>query len=133
MEKGKSSMGMEENIASMLCYLVLWITGFIFFFLEKENKTIRFHAIQSILTFLPLTILSLALGFIGAPSASYGGAYGPYGIPSYSINPGIPALVWASWGLSILTFVLWLILIIKAYQGEKFKLPIVGDIAEKHA
>ena len=131
MAKGKSTMNLEENIASLLCYLVVWITGFIFYFLEKENKTVRFHALQSILTFLPLTILGYILGWIGAPKVSYGG-YGWWGT-GVTVDPGIPALVWASWGVNILMFVLWLILIIKAYQGEKFKLPIVGDIAEKHA
>jgi len=53
----KSSMNLEENVAGALCYVIVWITGIIFFFLEKENKTVRFHAMQSILTFLPLTIL----------------------------------------------------------------------------
>ncbi len=131
MTNAKSTMNLEENIASLLCYLVVWITGLIFYFLEKENKTVRFHALQSILTFLPLTILGYVLGWIGAPKVAYGG-YGWWGT-GVTIDPGIPALVWASWGVNILMFVLWLILIIKAYQGEKFKLPIVGDIAEKHA
>ena len=125
----KSSMNLEENVAGALCYVLAWITGIIFFFLEKENKTVRFHAMQSILTFLPLTILSAVLGWIGAPKWSYSG--GPWGLGSY--DPGIPALVWVSWGLWAITVILWLILIFKAYQGEKFKLPIVGDIAEKHA
>ena len=53
----KTSIGMEENIAGLLCYLLIWVTGIIFFFLEKENKTVKFHALQSILTFLPLNIL----------------------------------------------------------------------------
>ena len=127
----KTSMNLDENIASVLCYVLTWLTGIIFFFMEKKNKTVRFHAMQSILTFLPLTILGALLGWIGAPKVSYGG-YGYYGT-GYSYNPGIPALMWASWAMYALTAILWLILVIKAYQGEKFKLPIVGDIAEKKA
>ena len=68
MVKAKTSMGLEENVAGALCYALIWITGIIFFFMEKENKTIRFHAMQSILTFIPLTILGWILGWIGAPS-----------------------------------------------------------------
>ena len=123
MAKAKTTMNLEENVASALCYVLTWITGIIFYFLEKDNKTVRFHAMQSILTFLPLTIIGYIFGWIGAPSIGWG----------YSYNPGIPVLIWLSWAIYAVTFILWLILIIKAYQGEKFKLPIVGDIAEKNS
>ena len=129
MVKAKSAMGLEENVASALCYVLIWLTGIIFFFMEKENKTIRFHAMQSILTFIPLSILGWILGWIGAPSVGWGS----YGYYSYPYNPGIPALVWASWAIWAITGLLWIILVFKAYKGEKFKLPIVGDIAEKNA
>ncbi len=129
MAKAKSTMNMEENIASMLCYVLTWLTGLIFYFMEKENKTVRFHAMQSILTFLPLTILGYVLGWIGAPKWSAGGGWYGYG----NWDPGIPALVWASWGIWLLTAVLWIVFVFNAYQGKKFKLPIIGDIAEKHA
>ncbi len=110
----ESSMNMEENIASFLCYLVVWVTGIIFYLMEKKNKTIRFHAMQSILTFLPLSILGWLFGW---------GAW----------TPCNQALIYLSWVIWLITFILWIILMIKAYQGEKFKLPIVGDIAEKHS
>ncbi|MEA2055550.1 MAG: DUF4870 domain-containing protein [Candidatus Thermoplasmatota archaeon] len=128
----KATFDLEENIASMLCYVLTWLTGIIFYLVEKENKTVRFHALQSTLTFIPLTILGWVLGFIGAPSVSYGGGYGWYGT-GVTVNPGIPALIWASYGIWALTVILWIVFVIKAYQGEKFKLPIIGDIAEKHA
>jgi uncharacterized membrane protein len=102
----KTSMNLEENIASALCYVLFWVTGIIFYILEKNNKIVRFHAMQSILLFLPLQILSM-FGF------------------------------WFLWWLAgliwLFVFILWLILMLKAYQGEKFKLPIIGDIAEKQA
>lgn len=102
----KTSTNLEENIASLLCYVLLWITGLIFYLIEKENKTVKFHAMQSLLTFLPLSILAAIINFV----------------------PYLWILGWVIW---ILIFILWIILIIKAYQGEKFKVPIVGDIAEK--
>jgi len=103
----KTSMGLDENIAGLLCYVVGWITGIIFLILEKENQFVRFHALQSILTFLPLSVIALLLGWI------------PF------VGWVLAGLVW------ILTFILWIVLMFKAYRGEKYKLPIAGDIAEK--
>lgn len=123
MAEKKTSTGLEENVASMICYLGVWVTGIIFYFLEKENKTVKFHAMQSIITFLPLSILGWLFNWIGAPKWSWTTGY----------SPGIPALVYLSWLIWVITGILWLILMIKAYQGEKFKLPIVGDLAENHS
>jgi len=100
-------MGLDESVAGLLCYIVGWITGIVFLVLEKENKFVRFHALQSLLTFLPLSVLAWLLGWI------------PF------VGWVLAALVW------ILTVILWLILMFKAYRGEKYKLPLVGDIAEK--
>ena len=123
----KTSMNLEENMASVLCYILVWVTGIIFYFLEKENKTVRFHAMQSILTFLPLTILGwIFVGPLGY-SVSYSSIYGvPFGVPTLSPFYYVGILIY------ILMIVLWLILMFKAHQGIKFKLPVVGDIAEKH-
>jgi len=107
LEMAKTSIGLEENIAGLLCYVVGWITGIVFLVLEKENKFVRFHALQSLLTFLPLSVLAWILGWI------------PF------VGWVIAGLVW------ILILILWLILMFKAYKGEKYKLPIVGGIAEK--
>ena len=104
----KTSMGLEENIAGVLCYVLGWITGIVFLVLEKENKFVRFHAMQSIATFLPLSVIAWVIGLI------------PF------IGWAISTLIW------ILVLILWLILMFKAYQGEMYKLPIVGDFAEEH-
>ena len=108
----KTSMNLEENIASMLCYIAAWLTGLIFILMEKENKTVKFHAWQSFLTFMGVFIVYFIL---------------------YALSWFIPLLWILSALFGLLVFVLWLVLVIKAYQGEKFKLPIVGDIAEKQA
>jgi len=105
----KTSMGLEENIAGLLTYVLGWITGLVFFLIEKENKFVRFHAMQSIIVFGSLTVVSFVLSFI----------------------PFIGGII--SWLLSILALVLWIVLMIKAYQGQKYKLPWAGDIAEKYA
>ena len=106
---GKTSMNLDENVAGALCYVLIWVTGIIFYIIEKDNKFVKFHAMQSILVFLPLLIITWILMFI-------------------------PFVGWMiSWLINILMFILWLVLMFKAYKGEKFKLPVVGDIAEKHA
>lgn len=102
-----TSLNMEENVEGALCYILTWVTGIVFYLVEKDNEFVRFHARQSILTFLPLTILGFMFSWI-------------------------PFLGWFIGGLIwLLTIILWLVLMIKAYQGEKFKLPVVGDIAER--
>jgi len=118
----KATFGLDENVASAACYVLTWVTGIIFFVMEKDNKTVRFHAMQSILTFLPLTILiwiiSAVIGAIAFGAAGYG-AFGLWGIFSLIIT-----LIW------IVMLLLWLFLMYKAYKGEKFLVPIVGPIAE---
>jgi len=101
----KATFGLDENIASALTYVLGFITGIIFFLVEKENKTVRFNAAQSIIVFLGLFIVGVVLSFI----------------------PFIGFLVFLIW---IVELILWIVLIIKSYQGEKFKLPVVGDMAE---
>jgi uncharacterized membrane protein len=118
---GKTSTGMQANVAGLLCYVLGWLTGLIFFLIEKENKFVRFHALQSIIVFGGLFILNLAIGtFTGIFAAIGMGVL----IPLISLINGLLVLA----GL-----VLWVLLMIKAYQGEKFKLPVIGDIAEKTA
>jgi len=115
----KTKLGIDSNIEALLCYLGIWVTGIIFYVIEEDNKFIKFHAMQSILVFLPLSILSWV----------FGGFFGFV----YIWGPAWDFMVWISYLLWLLTFILWLVLMLKAYMGEKFKLPIVGDIAEKHS
>ena len=105
----KTSTGMNQNVAGLLCYIAGWITGLIFFLLEKENRFVRFHAMQSIITFGGLSALSMILSFI----------------------PILGVLLAVS-VIPIVGLILWILLMVKAYQGEMFKLPVIGDIAEKN-
>ena len=114
----KTSLGIEENAEAALCYFGLWITGLLFYFIDDKNKFIRFHALQSILVFLPLTILAWIFS-------------GSFGLIHF--NQELYFLWWISLLFWILVFILWLILMVKAYQMQKIKLPIIGDIAEKNS
>jgi uncharacterized membrane protein len=105
--KDKTSMGLQPNLAGLLCYVVGWVTGLIFFILEKESKFVRFHAMQSIVVFGALTVVSIILSFI-------------------------PFIGWIlGWLLGVVSFILWIILMLKAYKGEKYKIPWAGNFAEK--
>ena len=117
---GKSSTGMQANVAGLLCYVLGWISGLVFFLIEKENKFVRFHAMQSIVVFGALTVLQIVIGILIGLFAA---------IHVYFLTP-ILGLLYPLLGLAGL--VLWIILMVKAYQGVKFKLPIAGDIAEKN-
>jgi len=119
---GKATFGLDENVASAACYVLTWVTGIIFFVMEKDNKTVRFHAMQSILTFLPLMILIWIISAIIGMMVFGAGLYGAVGI--WGIFSLIITLIW------IIMLLLWLFLMYKAYQGEKFLMPIVGAIAE---
>lgn len=105
---GKCSTGMQPNVAGLLCYLFGWITGLIFILIEKENKFVRFHALQSIMVSGGLMIIQIALAI-----TMVGIAFIPI--------------------VGLAQLVLWILMMIKAYQGELFKLPLVGDIAQKNA
>lgn len=105
-EKEGSSTGLDENVAGFLCYLVVFITGIVFLVVEKKSRFVRFHAMQSTITFLGLFVISIILGVI----------------------PIIQLLVFPIW---ILSLVLWLLLMVKALRGEQYSLPIVGKMAEE--
>lgn len=110
---GKTSTGMQANVEALLCYVLGWVSGLVFFLIEKENKFVRFHALQSIIVFGALSVLQIAVRIVM-------GAF---------LGVLVPILIGLI-GLACLA--LWIILMIKAYQGEMFKLPIAGDIAEKN-
>jgi uncharacterized membrane protein len=109
----KSSTGLDANLAGLLAYVAGFITGVVFLVLEKDSKFVRFHAMQSVMTFIGLFIVNIAFTIVGF----------------------IPFFGWiiSLFGLFLipLGFILWIVLMLKAYQGEWFKLPIVGDMAMK--
>ena len=108
--------GLEDNVAGALAYVTI-IPAIVFLVLEPYNKRrfIRFHSFQCIFFAIAWTVLWICLSFVAH----------------------IPFLGWATvliWPLvSLVGFVIWLILVLKAYQGQMFKLPVIGDMAEKQA
>jgi len=102
----KTTLGLDENIEGLLCYLFGVVTGIIFLVLEKENDFVKFHAMQSLVTFLSLTIIGMIAAFI-------------------PILGGLITLL-----VNLVSLVFWILGMYKAYRGERYKFPIFGNIAE---
>ncbi|HLN63793.1 MAG TPA: DUF4870 domain-containing protein [Symbiobacteriaceae bacterium] len=103
--------GLAPNIAGLLCYVFGWITGVVFYLIEKD-RFVRFHAVQSIILFGGISILQLLLGWL----------------PGYlSILALLIPVLW------IVQIVAWILLMVKAYNNEMYKLPVIGDLAEKYS
>ena len=116
---GKTTTGMQPNVAALLSYVLGFLTGLVFFLIEKENKFVRFHAIQSMIVFGAMFVLQIAVGMLFAMFAMMRLGFM---MPAFSFITGL---------LYLASVILWVVLMVKAYQGEMFKLPIAGDIAEK--
>lgn len=108
----EATFGLDENVAGALAYVLIFISGIVFFLFEEENEFVRFHALQSVITFLGLWIASMLVSFLAVAS---------------------PVSVFMLGNLiRIAGILLWIVLMIKAYKGEKYELPVIGDIVKKH-
>lgn len=107
--------GLEENIASCLCYVLCWISGLIFYLLEKDNKAVKFHALQAMIMSVTLIAYSFASWIlIQIPFVGF-------------IIELINMFIYLG------SFALFVVCAVRAYQGTKFVIPIVSDLAEKYA
>ena len=102
-----TSIGLDENVAGLLCYVLGWVSGLILILVEKDNGFVRFHAMQSIIVFGTINVVGIVFGWIPVVGIVVGSLVG------------------------LLAFALWIVLMVKAYQGEMYKLPVAGDLAEK--
>ncbi|MFP4654595.1 MAG: DUF4870 domain-containing protein [Methanohalobium sp.] len=101
----RTAIKLNENIVGLLCYLGFWLTGVLFLLIENNNKFVQFHALQSFLTFLPLTLFIFLVAWV----------------------PFVGWLLAEFVGFGVL--LIMLILAFQAYRGSKFRLPFVGNIA----
>jgi len=111
-EEKTSSTGLDSNIGGLLSYVLGWITGLVFYLIEEKDEFVRFHAMQSIIVFGAITVFSIVLRILFIV---------PY------LGAILGTLLWVA------SVALWVILMVKAYQGKRFKLPIAGDMAEKYS
>jgi uncharacterized membrane protein len=116
-----SAMPMEENIAGMLAYFTI-IPAIVFLVVEpfNRNRFVRFHSFQCLFAAVALVVIEVALVIVSAIL---------HIIPVVGFM--VTAILWPVWGLAVLC--LWVLLVVKAYQHQMYKLPFVGDIAERQA
>ncbi len=103
----RSSTGLAENVAGALCYLLGWVTGLVFLVLEQQSAYVRYHAMQSVVTFGGIAAVSLVL----------------------SLLSGIGFVLQQALGL--LSVVLWILLMVKAWQGERYRLTWISDVVDR--
>lgn len=117
-----ASTGLSDNAAGALCYLLGLITGILFLVLApyNQNRTIRFHAFQSIFLHVGFIILWIVLAILSAAMLTLP-------VVGFMISTLIHLVMWFG-GL-----ILWLYLMFKTYNGAKIVLPIIGPLAEKQA
>jgi uncharacterized membrane protein len=113
-----TSMGIAANVGGALTYVLGPITGIAFYLLEKDNRFVRYHAAQSITVGVVLIALSIALSILSTVLAF------------------VPVLGWIvalllSLGVGVAAFVLWLMLMWKAYNGAEWETPVAGPLARK--
>ena len=133
MDTGKSALGLDGNVAAALGYPI-GIVAIICLIMDKENKFVKFHALQAILLYvglfavwIALVILSIILGVIGIAASAAGGGGGALG--------SMMGLLWTLVWLAVFLGALIAIIVgaVKAYGGNYYKIPIIGNMAEKFA
>ena len=122
----KSSTGLDENVAALLSYVFGWISGLIFFLIEKDSRLVRFHGMQSLLYNISVVVVAFViwivwfiLFFVMAQISSM----------LSTLFSLIGTLLWIVFFIAVV--IGWIFCVIKAYQGQYFKLPIIGNFAEK--
>jgi uncharacterized membrane protein len=122
----KSSTGLDENVAALLSYIFGWVSGLIFFLIEKDSRLVRFHAMQSILLNIVALVLGVGLWIV----------WGVLAIVVGQISGALASIISLLLGLLIFAFYIALLAgvilcLVKAYQKQYFKLPVIGNFAEK--
>jgi len=128
--------GLKENVAATLSYAAFWITGIIFLLVDKRPY-VQFHAAQSLVVFGGLWLLRSAVALVFGLSFAFRGDWddwsdwGAHGM-------GRSVAMWGAGGLllgliQLATLALWIVLMIKAYQGEKYRVPIAADLVDSIA
>ena len=127
MSGGKTALGLDENVGGAVSYINICLPfGLVYSIIvlvtEKTNSTVRFHAFQSLLLLVAMIVLSVVIGV-------FAGVVG--GVTGSGILAGLLGMV--SWGIGLLYLLLSIFLAVKAYQNSTFKLPVIGDMAQKWA
>jgi len=125
-QASKSSTGLDENVAALLSYVMTWVTGLVFFFIEKDSRLVRFHAMQAILLGGIALVLGIVIWVVWVVLL----------IIMAQISDVLTMLLNLVFMLLMVAFYLglliaWILCMVKAYQKQYFKLPVLGKFAEQ--
>lgn len=123
----QQSSGLDPKLAAVLAYLFSWLGGLIIFLIEKDNKEVRFHALQSIGFAIGIFVVYVALGIVTTLLTA---VFGAISDTLALLIGSLVALVYGVLGLGL--FIYWIILMVKGYNLEHYKVPVVGNIVEKY-
>jgi uncharacterized membrane protein len=115
-----TSTGVDARLSAVLCYAGWWVTGLVFLFAERRDQDVRFHAAQSLVVFGALSVALLLCG--GASAVAFFVA-----APTFQLMQAIGNALWFG------AVLLWLFLLVKAWRGETWRIPVAGDLAMKIA
>jgi len=120
-----SSTSLKPNVAGLLCYLGVWVTGIIFLIIERKNKLVRFHAMQSLVTFgilhIIIAIADTVRNWVSVTMIDWGWLFYPQWVAANVVFGVFLAI----------SIILWIVLMHRAYHGRWVKLPVFGDLAQR--
>jgi uncharacterized membrane protein len=112
-----STTGIDARLATILCYSLWWVTGLLFLILERRDRSVRFHAAQSLVLFGGVSLVLAAVGALSAVALVLSNR-------SYQVVQAAGNAVWVG------AAVLWLVLVLKAWRGEMWRVPLVATLAD---
>jgi uncharacterized membrane protein len=117
---GPTSTGVDARLSALLCYTGWWVSALVFLIIEQQNRAVRFHAAQSLVLFGGLSVLIVLLS-----TASIGML-----VVSAAAFQAVRMLLYVVWLAAV---VLWLVLLLRTFKGETWRVPIAADLAAKLA
>lgn len=117
---GATSTGVDARLSALLCYTAWWVSGLVFLVVEQQHRTVRFHAAQSLILFGGLSLLIAALSGVSVAMLLVSAT-------AFQAMRTLAELVW------VLAVVIWLVMMVKTYKYESWRIPLVAEFADRLA
>lgn len=117
---GETSTGVDARLSALLCYTAWWVSGLVFLVLEQQHRAVRFHAAQSLVLFGGLSLLIAILSGISVAMLLVSAT-------AFQATRTLAEIVW------VLAVVIWLVMMIKTFKYESWRIPLVAEFADRLA
>ncbi len=122
----KPAVRPDSNLFGALAYFLFIATALPIYFLKERDSFVKFHAIQSILLTIVAVVAWIAISIVSGILYGFTVFFQPFGLAAR----GFSTAAWLAY--QIIVFILWLLLMYKAFSGERYKLPLIGEQAEQY-